>query len=201
MPVSAEIRWFWPSRPAQVADWFFSTTVHGCAAGGGTTRIDQYLRDPEQDALGLKHRAGQPGVEIKGCIAILPQPLAAGPLAGTIELWGKWFAAPLALHAFATVTVEKRRWLRTFAVTGSGCRELPPDYPPPGRGCRIELTEVTLADGAQWWTLGGEAFGTLASVTDDLRTVAAQLATRRPPPCGAAWAGGYPAWLAQLDKS
>lgn len=208
MQVSAEIRWFWPAAPDGLGDWFLDSATHGCAASGGNIRIDQYLRDDTQGELGLKHRAGQPGVEIKGLITVLPQPLVAGPLTGAVELWGKWFAAPLALHAFATVTVEKRRWLRQFASTGTAVRELalgddgqPRNQQAPTRGCTVELTQVTLADGSCWWTLGCETFGTLTTLADDLRATVGLLASRRPPSPGPAWAGGYPAWLAQLKAA
>lgn len=203
MQLTAEIRWFWPAAPDGLVDWFLSTTIHTGSAHSNT-RIDLYLDDGSQSELGLKHRAGQPGVEIKGRIAVLPQPLAAGPLAGPIELWGKWFSAPLALHTLAIVTVEKRRWLRRFIPSEATVQALPQSplgSPRPARGCTVELTQVTLADGTVWWTLGCTAFGTLATVATDLHKVGDWLAARRPPPLGTTWAGGYPAWLAHIKHT
>ena len=42
----------------------------------------------------------------------------------------------------------------------------------PALGCNVELTEVTLASGKVWWTLGFESFGTIQTIENDLRAVA-----------------------------
>ena len=69
MRLTAEIRWFWPDRPPQkFHDWFVGAGATWTAAGSTKTRVDEYLRDPDQDSLGIKKR-GRGDVEIKGLIS------------------------------------------------------------------------------------------------------------------------------------
>ena len=69
MMLSAEARWFWRGAPPPAFDqWFNGSTVFGREAAGREARIDQYLRAPHQQDLGIKQR-GAGGVEIKGLIA------------------------------------------------------------------------------------------------------------------------------------
>jgi hypothetical protein len=66
MRLTAEIRWFWPDRPPQeLHAWFVGAGAAWVAAGASKTRVDEYLRDPDQDSLGIKKRGGG-DVEIKG---------------------------------------------------------------------------------------------------------------------------------------
>jgi hypothetical protein len=59
MEVSAEIRWLWHNTvPPGLVDWFCPADAHGCPAGGGRTRMDEYLRDAHQVELGCKRRGG-----------------------------------------------------------------------------------------------------------------------------------------------
>jgi hypothetical protein len=208
MPVSAEIRWFWPtSPPPRLQDWFCDPASHPCAAGGGLTRSDEYLRDPQQAELGLKCRGGKKGVEVKALVAARASDVAAPPFAGPIELWTKWTSERLDLPDGSTLTTQKRRWLRKFATTSTAPQEIAlnekeqpreEDQPLPPRGCNVELTEVSLPHGDVWWTLGFEAFGSIRTVEDDLRAVATELAARRPPEFGNGLLLSYPAWLKQI---
>jgi hypothetical protein len=202
MPISAEIRWFWPTTPPPgLQDWFCTAAHHPCPAGGGLVRVDEYLLDPQQAELGVKRRGGKTGVEVKALVAAAASDVAARPFLGPIELWTKWTSGRLELAANTTVTTQKRRWLRKFATP---LQEIPLDekewpradtLPLPPRGCNVELTQVTLPDGAVWWTLGFEAFGSVRTVEDDLRAAAAELAARRPPELGEGLLKSYPAWL------
>lgn len=204
MQVSAEIRWFWRSNPPPgLQDWFCLADAHGCPAGGGGARLDEYLRDVGQIELGLKRRGGKKGVEVKGLIANAWGELMTSPFSGPIELWTKWTSASLELNSNSIIAVEKQRWLRKFDTTEPppqeiplNDREMPQDGRTlPARGCNVELTQVTLPDGGVWWTLGFEAFGTIWTVGNDLQAVATILASRRPPALKAGLPASYPAWL------
>jgi len=206
MHVSAEIRWFWrDAAPHGLAEWFRNGAAHPCSAGGGAKRIDHYVRDAAQTELGIKRRGVRQGVEIKGLVAVVPAALAVGPFVGRIELWAKWISTSLDLSACATVAVEKRRWVRSFET---GVASLPEirvgdDEAPlgaiqsPGRWCHVELTSISVLDGAVWWTLGFEALGGVLEVEHDLRAVAALVAARRPPSLGDGLVASYPAWLTE----
>ena len=118
MPVSAEIRWFWRHEPSPgLKAWFCNAEGQFCSAGGGETRVDEYLRDPDQVELGIKRRGGKKGVEVKGLVAINRGGLAVEPFTGPIEIWAKWTSEPLELQSTLTVSIKKRRWLRKFDTT------------------------------------------------------------------------------------
>jgi hypothetical protein len=204
MQVSAEIRWFWrDAPPAGLQDWFRDGGGEFCAAGGGQTRVDEYLLDTGQAELGIKRRGGKPGVEVKGLVTEGWADLDVAPFVGAIELWCKWTSEPLQLPARQTVATEKRRWLRKFDGAASGLREMAldpresplDDRPLPALGCNVELTRVALPSGTIWWTLGFEAFGPVRTLERDLRGAAAALAARRPPLFAQGLLASYPAWL------
>ena len=204
MQVSAEIRWFWHGPPPPgLVDWFCKGDGRYCSAGGGGTRVDEYLRDAGQVELGIKRRGGKRGVEGKGLIAITWGGLAAGPFGGPVELWTKWTSETLELASDLTVAVEKRRWVRKFDGTGPLPQEIPLNDeegpidkgPLPALGCNVELTRVQLPNGAVWWTLGFEAFGTIRTVENELQAVASAMAARQPPGLGQGRLASYPAWL------
>jgi hypothetical protein len=204
MQISAETRWFWPAGlPETFNEWFVGQAAHGCPAGGGGRRDDVYLHDPAQTELGIKLRGGTKGVEVKGLVSVFAEPLDAPPFSAPIELWTKWTTQRLDLGSSATVTTEKTRWLRKFAVDGEAVSEVELDASEaprsgtfPAAGCNVELTAVAIA-GARCWTLGFEAFGDLASVASHLRRVAALIAARKAPPLGDAVPASYPAWLSR----
>jgi hypothetical protein len=204
MQVSAEIRWFWRSAPPPGLDnWFRNADKHYCSAGGGLTRVDEYLCDVNQAELGLKCRGGKKGVEVKGLVAVTWGGLSVGPFVGPIELWTKWMSEPLELNPHSTVATEKRRWLRKFDTTGPLPQEIPlnaeetpiDQRPLPTLGCNVELTQVTLPNGDTWWTFGFESFGTIQTIENDLRAAATMLVARRPPSLEQGLLASYPAWL------
>jgi len=57
MRLTAEIRWFWPDRPPQeFHGWFVGAGATWTMNGSTETRVDEYLRDPDQTLLGIKKR-------------------------------------------------------------------------------------------------------------------------------------------------
>jgi hypothetical protein len=206
MQISAEARWFWANNPPKdLTDWFRNGSETYCSAGGGKKRTDVYLNDSSQVELGIKRRGQKPGVEVKGLMAITWGGLAVDPFVGSIELWVKWSSNLLELKTDWTVDVDKQRWLRKFDTTGRCPQEVRlnsdedplDDNPLPALGCNVELTKVSVS-GAIWWTLGFEAFGTLATVENDLRAVATVLAARKPlPEFERGLMESYPTWLSK----
>lgn len=211
MHVSAEVRWFWHEKPPRgFKDWFLGTESHDVAVGGGSTRVDQYLSDPQQPELGLKTRGSKPGVEVKGLIAVIGDGLCVPPFAGPIELWAKWTSEVLQIDLVATISTEKQRWLRTFDTSITPPLEIPLDYDEqpleghvlPVLGCNVELVKVRLRpNGDTWWTYALEAFGTLKTVEDSVRAVAAMLAARPAPSLGDALLANYPTWISTCAQS
>jgi hypothetical protein len=203
--LSAELRWFWDADPGEVHAWFLAEAVHGCAAGGGEERTDEYGVDPGQTELRAKVRGGGGGgVEVKGLVAVEDDAAVQPPFRGPVEVWAKWRSEAITLPR-RVVTVKLRR-LRKLDTTGQMPVEVPlgrDEQPldsgtkPPPIGCNVELTRVRV-EGGTWWTLGFEAFGDLATVRASLVATADLFAARRPPALGGGRAMSYPAWLAAL---
>ncbi len=201
MLVSAEIRWFWPGNcPQPIHDWFFTT---GLPPGGGQPRIDRYLAQPDQAEIGVKARAGVPGLEIKGLVATRYDPTLSAS-APHFEIWCKWSCPVAGLNLTDEVAVTKTRWLRQFDTSKPVRVEVPLDanekqksgYPFPVQGCNVELTEVSII-GRQdaWWTLGFEAFGDLDTAPINLaRTILPEMSELAGMVSSGALSS-YPAWL------
>lgn len=211
MQVTAEIRWFWSVPQAELKDWFTNSNIHDYPAGGGGTRIDSYLLDPRQVELGLKHRGGRKGVEIKGLVAVTAGGCTVKPFDGDIEIWTKWTSSTLSLDMTKTVTTEKQRWLRKFDTRSGQAIEIKLDEREspvgkmPEKGCGIELTKVRFLDHEThealhdeiWWTLSFESFGKLEDVKESLRITAETLSRRNPPAFDKNCHASYPEWLSQ----
>ncbi len=204
MKPSAELRWFWPDGVNSTwVSWFRSADVHGCAAGGGEDRCDEYLRDVIQDELSVKRRGNPALVEVKGLVIDAWTSLDISPFSAPIQLWCKWPTHALELPPERTIVIIKQRWLRKFAERGA---ELPlgPHEAPlgataiPDVGCNVELTRIRLANGPIWWTLGFESFGPIETLQESLSIAAATLAMRRTPAIGAGQRLSYPAWLRRI---
>ena len=195
--LTAEIRWFWPGLPrADFHAWFISAGPTWRAAGDCKIRIDEYLRDNDQVALGIKKRGGG-NVEIKGLFSERSTLLELAGATSAVGLWAKW-SSTLVLDPANLIRLEKQRWMRKFAVGGgavSDCAPSSDDMLRPS-GCDVELTRLEGRDGMPWWTLGFEAFGALDEVEEELAATVAVLGQRSPPPLPAGQATGYPGWLA-----
>ena len=207
MQVSAEIRWFWNSKPSIVQNWFCGGNF---APGGGETRDDVYLLDASQSELGVKKRGKKSGVEIKGLVGHAqvgdpgPWPAASQP-----EIWCKWSSSAIDISTFATITTVKVRWLRKFDTSSGAANEvkLGPDEMPtsgglPEQGCNVEFTQIAIAGRPEnWWTLGFEAFGEIETVAYNLRTTLKGMK----PPGQASFDSSellsYPAWLSKINRA
>jgi hypothetical protein len=199
MFVSAEVRWFWQDEcPGNIRQWF--DDVHP------TERIDKYLWQGNQSEISIKSRGETSGFEIKGLIANLrsegdfPVP--------RVELWCKWCIETPELAMVDTVTLRKKRWLRTFDLSAGTVTEihLGSDKKPfndralPQHICNAEVTEIEIAGVARrWWTVGFEASSNLDSAFSVLRRTTAFLASRSFPFPSSGELLSYPSWLARLE--
>ena len=152
MRLTAEIRWFWPDRPPQeFHGWFVGAGTAWTATGSTKTRVDEYLRDPDQDSLGIKKR-GRGDVEIKGLISRRDKHLDFAGCTSPIEFWAKWACRTLDLDGLPLVRVEKQRWKRSFSVHVGAVSEVAtssePVPSPIGMRCRAHV-----AQGARYGTL------------------------------------------------
>ena len=141
---SAESRWFWNgSAPEQLEEWFRGKHPDGISAGGGKERRDDYLRDPNQNELGIKCRGEKSGVEVKGLVSPGATSLSAEPFVAPIEIWTKWTSDALRIDPALTIVTRKLRWLRKFATGNGSPREIEVDEyekiqePLPQKGCNV----------------------------------------------------------------
>jgi hypothetical protein len=203
MQNSAEIRFFWGGASAgEIEDWIRSGRF---PPGGGSSREDTYLADPRQAELGIKKRGKKPGIEIKGLVGNIQEPLKLGGLTTHGQLWTKWTTEALELSAFTCVTVHKVRWLRKFSVENGIVEEiqlteneqpLDPLIELPIEGCNLEFTEIYLPAGNRAAsTLGLESFGPYPSVEANLRHTLAFLEESNVPEIVGSRELSYPAWL------
>jgi hypothetical protein len=201
---TVEVRWFYPGvAPERVATWF---TQDDGATEVQPPRVDRYLRLVGRDGLGIKLREGR--IEIKQRHASTSTALAS-EVVGLVERWTKW-GYGLAEEAdndrtaeqdAAWVSVEKRRWVRTYRIADDGAIELTSrSLTTPRRECSAELARVEI-EGQAWWTLGFEAAGDEATLRTTLETVARHvLADMAPPALDLAHSYGYPRWLRSLGS-
>jgi hypothetical protein len=202
MLVSAELRWFWKDTlPPDLESWFRAGAF---APGGGTTREDEYLFDPNEVELGVKKRGGQAGIEIKGLVAV--GAARPPPFPGHVQIQCKWTSNTLTIDHLRRVVVRKTRWLRRYEAGGAGVRELrldaqervPGSSPDsvPEEGCHLELVAVAIGEREdRWWTLAFESFGPLGRVEQILDRTIAHLAPTQPPALDGARELSYPHWL------
>ena len=133
MRLTAEIRWFWPDRPPQeFHGWFVGAGTAWTATGSTKTRVDEYLRDPDQDSLGIKKR-GRGDVEIKGLISRRDKHLDFAGCTSPIELW-------------ASVSCRRSQSPNSQAATRSGprIRRQPRSNPMP-------ILKLTISDREPIW--------------------------------------------------
>jgi hypothetical protein len=198
---TAEVRWFYPgAAPERMAAWF---THVDAATEVEPPRVDHYLRVLETDGIGIKYREGR--IEIKQRHASVPVTLIPRAI-GLVELWRKW---GFGLAAYAEngavfeedaewISVEKRRWVRTYRPGPDGAIEVTQRSLLPQCECSVELTEVLVGDQA-WWTLGFEASGEETTLKRSLEAVVCHVINHMPVHTfDLAHSYGYPRWLQLL---
>jgi hypothetical protein len=85
-------------------------------------RVDENLRDPDKDSLGIKKR-GRGAVEIKGLISRRNKHLDFAGCTSRIELWAKWASRTFDLDGLPLIRVERQRWKRSFSVHAGAVSE------------------------------------------------------------------------------
>ena len=187
---SAEVRWFLAGRlPGEVAAWF----VAADATNEPERRVDRYLRLPGAEGVGAKLRDGRFELKARTCA---PTPLQFTPnVAGLADGWVKRSFADAELGARLLALTDAPDWIDVAKARAT--RTLGPD-PDGAAGATLELAELRI-EGAAWWSLALETFGT-AAPDFALLEAAAKLAFAEPPPLGLALAGSaaYPAWLGRF---
>ncbi|RYX83843.1 hypothetical protein EON83_12925 [bacterium] len=173
-------------------------------------RQDEYLVFPHCQSVGVKLRAGRK-FEIKA-LASPPQRLVVNTeVAGFTDQWTKWSFDSLWLQALQAdlhqsgqwVSVAKRRYLRELSADGGQIVEITSDPTiVPAMGCNVELTVVEVGThSAPWLTVGFEAFGPHARLSQTLeQTVENFFRSQQPPPIPLTQYSSmsYPAWLARF---
>lgn len=200
MMLSAEARWFWRGAPPDMFEqWFMGARTFALQAGGGDTRVDQYLRAPHQRELGIKQR-GSGDVEIKGLFSRRQAVVALAGLSASPEIWGKWPATVLDLSGMPILRIAKRPWMRRFGCSAGQIQEASAvedrsKHPDHSCNCEVELTRLTAPDDSRWWTFGFESHGTLADIEQALARTVAFIAAKSPPQVPPVGPASYPAWL------
>lgn len=199
METTLEVRWFGPGRTPE----HLVARFDGLGAPAPVSRTDTYVLLRGTDDLGVKLRAGGEAFELK----LRQHDLGGTKLAataGNLERWQKWSlpvadaacrAAALGLPAESLVDVEKHRRLVNYRLAPDGSVALVDERA--GDGCSIEITSL-LVKGAEWWSLGFEAFGAEDRLADALAASADAYfagATAESAVLALSTSCGYPAWL------
>jgi hypothetical protein len=200
---TAEVRWFFQGAMAPaVLAWFRGSEG---PAEEEPTRVDCYLRRVG-DSLSIKLREGR--VEVKqryrrsGIVRFHPR------VAGRVELWRKWSfevieiaGQPSAAEAVAAhwTAVEKSRTLHRYRLDGERVVAVAPAEVT-DQGCDLELARIRVG-GADWWSVGLEAYGAEPVLENTLLQVAGYLmAQPEPPSLAAENSYSYPEWLLHLEQ-
>jgi hypothetical protein len=200
---TTEVRWFLTGDiPVSVERWFKDL---GDQNGHLESRVDRYLRLPNEDALGIKIRENR--LEIKTRTTAYGNVTINIGVEGRLEGWRKWSFELAYVHSEAALigdsdpswlSIEKERILKRFLLDDQGRTiPVPADDTQP-KTCALELTRAT-ALGQQWWSLAFEASGQDVQSRDSLVVVARQVFV---PPCPFTLAVenslSFPQWLTEI---
>ena len=200
-----EVRWFnRGSIPKVVREWFARGEL---APNHEPPRVDQYLRLPRSNALGIKLREGR--LEIKQRLHQYGNIRFHRRATGAIEHWRKW-SMPLALTGNSLsevlvpqsswIAVRKERMLRCYCCDTEG-QVISTQGRCVDRGCHMELTAVQAGDRV-WWTLAFEAYGAEPSLRGSLTSTMGYILERDGAPITLASRAsyGYARWLALMEQ-
>ena len=214
MKSSVEIRWFFggPEQEgveevgAALRQWFADMEP----LGEPSARTDRYLSLDGAVDVGVKLRAEQ-CLQIKARTAPATPHRFSSEVEGAIDGWVKWSAIEPSKGSLKTmieradgrwIDVHKRRWLRTYGVSGEACW---PAEGPVAQGATAEICRVEVGPTRQlWWTLAFESFGEPSRLHTSLVQVAEHvlLAGDAPPPLPLTQRSSfaYPAMLARVGS-
>jgi len=124
-------------------------------------RTDHYLVLRELAFISIKLRGGR--FEVKRRDADFGPAVFGSRVNGRLALWRKWGFAVTGEGATSPpdhhwATVDKERHLRKYSVGSAGVLSAVDPKTFPEQGCTIELTRLKVR-GAEWWSVGFEAFG------------------------------------------
>jgi hypothetical protein len=196
---SVEARWFMRGAvPIESLGWIRRWEFAG---GGPEEREDHYLALPDITSIGVKLRDGKFEVKRRDIdLGLFP---LSSRVIGRLALWRKWSFKVVDDDSIEVpdgywMTVQKKRFLRKYS---SECSDFRPVDPKsfPTCGCTVELTELK-ARGAEWWSVGFEAFGPDEDqLRHTLTLVAAKcLVTQNCPSLSGEDSFDYPEWLLSL---
>lgn len=196
MGVTLELRWFLRKPPCPREVWFG-------ARDPSPLRVDWYAF-PCDARSGVKVREGR--IEVKLRLEECGD-FAWGGVCGRLERWSKSSVAlppseiPQERHLAGAgwKAVVKTRWQRIFELESDTlCETQVLDRS--RVAVQFEWTELAVASGASWWTIGLEAYGDAAGQDRILRLAAAELFSLVRSPAGLTRdvSCGYPEWLGQV---
>jgi len=193
-----EVRWFYEGKcPPALSEWFHS----GSRVSEPERRTDEYLRLPGRDDIGVKRRAGVQ-LDLKLRTGRLEDPVLPDGFHGPVEAWTKW-SFPLGSDAplpgtGSWVAIDKRRWSRLYAATGTNAVGPVSFGADIDAGCAAELVELAVGSDRAWG-FGFEAFGDCDRA--ELLAAACRVLADETPLRAWSFAAGvphsYPAWLAE----
>lgn len=217
------MRWFFRgSLPEDVGNWFASGTL--CAEEA--ERTDEYLLLPSCETTSVKLREGR--FEIKALTQSPTELSVNNALSGQCASWVKWSQEATDLTSFRDmitdpadtwVFISKRRLLRIFSLDSGNPTEVDASNVITDDGCQVEITSIraivansqeTLSatdwdNAARWWSYSLESFSpnssdVIATNRNNLKKVAALLASEVPFRLALSDSRAYPAWLLELAR-
>jgi hypothetical protein len=198
---SVEARWFIRGEaPKEALDWIQRWEL---GPSEPEKREDHYLRFPDIASIGVKLREGK--FEVKRRDLDLGLVALGSRVTGRLSLWRKWGFKIVDDGSNKApdghwITTEKKRFLRKYSKEQSGLLPVDPKSFP-ARGCTVELTALRVR-GAEWWSVGFEAFGPDESELRNTLTLAAEKCfnTGIYPALDRKDSFDYPEWLASLGE-
>ena len=198
---TVEVRWFFPGEvPLSVRAWFKAAAP---TAVNEPLRVDYYLKLADQNALGVKVRAGR--LEAKKRKLSMGSRLFHTKVVGQLESWVKWGhileeinSKPANQFREMWIAVAKERQMVSFIMSKGTWRARGGKLGLVDQGCEIELSKVQI-DSRIWWTFAFEAPGTPDQGKSFLIDVSELFfASHDPPPLPLDKSYGYPHWINQV---